>query len=152
MVMNGKVADLEAGQRVERSRASAWSIGNSTDSVVHDELLGDISNLMPEQIELVSISLTHGEPVALSGFAKRDGDMTGTDVVFEFNRRLRESGLFANAGPMPSIDPPDSKGYSEFTISAELDDPLRQVKPKAEDDYAVLTATDDAARSTRTGT
>ncbi|MEE2896308.1 MAG: PilN domain-containing protein [Planctomycetota bacterium] len=144
MVMNGKVADLDAlERRVERVESlgmvyreldrQAWSV---------TKLLGDISNLMPEQIELVSISLTHGEPVSLSGFAKRDGDMTGTDVVFEFNRRLRESGLFANAGPMPSIDPPDSKGYSEFTISAELDDPLRQVRPKAEDDYAVLTFSD----------
>lgn len=144
MVMRGKVVDLKdleaqvlqvenLGKVYRELDKQAWSI---------TKLLGDISNLMPKQIELISISLAHGEPVSVTGVAKQDGDLSGTDVVFIFNRELRESGLFADAGPLPSIEPPDGRGYSEFKFTAELADPLRQLRPRPEDDYAVLTYRD----------
>ena len=106
------------------------------------KLLGDIANLTPEQIELTSISIAHGEPMAISGVAKRDGDYEGRDVIFEFNRRLRESGLFADAGPLASIEEPDSRGYTEFNVSADLANPLRPLRTRAEEDYAVLSYQD----------
>lgn len=144
MIMRGKVEDLallesrvreaENRQKVYRELdRQAWSI---------TKLLGDVSNLMPEQIEATSISMSHGEPMTVTGFAKRDGDASGTDAVFEFNRRLRESGLFADAGPMPSIEPPDARGYSEFKVTAEFADPLRPLRPAAAEDYAVLSFSD----------
>ena len=144
MVMRGKVVDLKdleaqvlevenLGKVYRELDKQAWSI---------TKLLGDISNLMPKQIELISISLAHGEPVSVTGVAKKDGDLSGTDIVFIFNRELRESGLFADAGPLPSIEPPDGRGYSEFKFTAELADPLRQLRPRPEDDYAVLTYRD----------
>ncbi len=144
MVMRGKVDDLgvlesrvrevENRQKIYRELdRQAWSVS---------KLLGDVANLMPEQIEATSISFSHGDPMTINGLAKRDGDASGTDAVFEFNRLLRESGLFADAGPMPSIDPPDGRGYSEFKISAELADPLRPLRTPAEKDYAVLSFSD----------
>ncbi len=144
MVMRGKVEDLallesrvlevENRQKVYRELdRQAWSI---------TKLLGDVSNLMPEQIEATSISMSHGEPMTVTGFAKRDGDDSGRDMVFEFNRRLRESGLFLNAGPMPSIEQPDARGYSEFKVTAEFADPLRPLRPAAAEDYAVLSFSD----------
>jgi hypothetical protein len=144
MIMRGKVDDLgtlEARVREVENRQKiyreldrqAWSV---------TKLLGDVANLMPEQIEATSISFSHGDPMTINGLAKRDGDASGTDAVFEFNRLLRESGLFADAGPMPSIDPPDGRGYSEFKISAELADPLRPLRTPAKDDYAVLSFSD----------
>jgi hypothetical protein len=111
----------------------AWSI---------TKLLGDVSNLMPEQIELLSMTLTHGEPITVMGVAKRDADMSGTDIVFDFNRRLRESKLFLDYGPVPSIEQPDARGYTEFKLTAVLDDPLRPVQPRPENDYAVLSYRD----------
>ena len=145
MVMRSKVDDLSAlEERVRRVEnlekvyreldRQAWSI---------TKLLGDVSNLMPEQIELISMTLTHGEPLTVMGVAKRDADMSGTDIVFDFTRRLRASGLFADDGPpLASIDQPDGRGYSEFKITADLADPLRLVRPDPENDYAVLSYRD----------
>ncbi len=144
MIMRGKVENLAALEervlRVENLQKVYRELDRQAWSVT--KLLGDISNLMPEQIELVSVSITHGDPVTVTGLAKRDGDLSGTDIVFNFNRRLRESGLFADVGPMPSIDPPDGRGYSEFKITAELADPLRPIRTSPEDDYAVLSYRD----------
>jgi hypothetical protein len=132
--LEARVRESENRQKVYRELdRQAWSI---------TKLLGDVSNLMPEQIEATSISLSHGEPMTISGVAKRDGDINGTDAVFEFNRRLRESGLFADAGPMPSIEPPDGRGYSEFKVTAELADPLRSLRMSPSEDYAVLSFSD----------
>ncbi len=133
-VLEARVREVENRQKIYRELdRQAWSV---------TKLLGDVANLMPEQIEATSISFSHGDPMSISGLAKRDGGSSGTDAVFEFNRRLRESGLFADAGPMPSIDPPDGRGYSEFKISAELADPLRPLRTPAEEDYAVLSFSD----------
>ena len=144
MVMRGKVSDLKEleaqvlqvenlGKVYRELDKQAWSV---------TKILGDISNLMPKQIEITSISLAHGEPLTISGVAKKDGDLSGTDIVFMFTRQLRESGLFANAGPLPSIERPDGRGYSEFKISPELADSLPELRPRPEDDYAVLTYRD----------
>jgi hypothetical protein len=93
---------------------------------------------MPETIELKSITVQHGEPISISGFAKANDGRSGAEAVFDFNRRLRESGLVANSGPESSIEEPDGRGYTEFSITAELADPLRMVRYPAEEDYAVV--------------
>ncbi|MCP4834061.1 MAG: hypothetical protein GY895_04790 [Phycisphaera sp.] len=144
MIMQGKVDDLgsleDRVRRVENLKKVYQELDQQAWSVT--KLLGDISNLMPEQIELVSVTITHGEPVTVTGVAKRDADMTGFDIVFDFNRRLRSSGVFLDEGPRPSIEQPDARGYSDFKVTAELADPLRPIRPKPEDDYAVLTYRD----------
>jgi Tfp pilus assembly protein PilN len=144
MLMRTKVGDLAALEAKVRETDNRQKIYRELDRQAWSvtKLLGDVANLMPEQIETTSISLSYGDPMTVSGLAKRDGDLNGTDAVFEFNRRLRESGLFADAGPMPSIDPPDARGYSEFKISAELADPLRPLRTPAEEDYAILSFSD----------
>ncbi len=144
MIMKGKVEDLGALEAQVRQVENLGKIYRELDKQAWSitKLLGDISNLMPEQIELVSISLAHGEPLSISGVAKQDGDLSGTDIIFMFNRALRESGLFADAGPLSSIDEPDARGYTEFKITAELNDPLRPLRLRPEEDYAVLTFQD----------
>ncbi|MAH66456.1 MAG: hypothetical protein CMJ27_08715 [Phycisphaerae bacterium] len=140
MVMQGKVSDLDALQahvdKVDNLQKVYRELDRQAWSVT--KILGDLSNLMPETIELQSITVQHGEPISISGFAKADDGRSGAEAVFDFNRRLRESGLVANSGPESSIEEPDGRGYTEFSITAELADPLRMVRYAAEDDYAVV--------------
>ena len=140
LVMQGKVGDLDALQshvdQVDNLQKVYRELDRQAWSVT--KILGDLSNLMPETIELKSITVQHGEPISISGFAKADGGRSGAEAVFDFNRRLRESGLVANSGPESSIEEPDGRGYTEFSITAELADPLRMVRYPAEEDYAVV--------------
>ncbi|MCP4794812.1 MAG: PilN domain-containing protein [Phycisphaeraceae bacterium] len=140
LVMQGKVSDLDALQshvdQVDNLQKVYRELDRQAWSVT--KILGDLSNLMPETIELKSITVQHGEPISISGFAKADGGRSGAEAVFDFNRRLRESGLVANSGPESSIEEPDGRGYTEFSITAELADPLRMVRYPAEEDYAVV--------------
>ena len=145
MIMRNKVEDISAlEERVRRVEnlekvyreldRQAWSI---------TKLLGDVSNLMPEQIELVSLTVTHGEPLLVMGVAKRDADMDGNAIVYDFTGRLRDSGLFGEEiGPVASIDEPDARGYTEFKLTGDLADPLRPLRLEPENDYAVLSYRD----------
>jgi hypothetical protein len=140
LVMQSKVNDFDALQshvdKVDNLQKVYRELDRQAWSVT--KILGDISNLMPETIELKSITVQHGEPISISGFAKADGGRSGAEAVFDFNRRLRESGLVANSGPESSIEEPDGRGYTEFSITAELADPLRMVRYPAEEDYAIV--------------
>lgn len=140
LVMQGKVSDLDALQshvdKVDNLQKVYRELDRQAWSVT--KILGDLSNLMPETIELKSITVQHGEPISISGFAKADGGRSGAEAVFDFNRRLRESGLVANSGPESSIEEPDGRGYTEFSITAELADPLRMVRYPADEDYAIV--------------
>ena len=140
LVMQSKVNDLDALQshveKVDNLQKVYRELDRQAWSVT--KILGDLSNLMPETIELKSITVQHGEPISISGFAKADDGRSGAEAVFDFNRRLRESGLVANSGPESSIEEPDGRGYTEFSITAELADPLRMVRYPAEEDYAVV--------------
>lgn len=140
LLMQGKVSDLDALQshvdKVDNLQKVYRELDRQAWSVT--KILGDVSNLMPETIELKSITVQHGEPISISGFAKADGGRSGAEAVFDFNRRLRESGLVANSGPESSIEEPDGRGYTEFSITAELADPLRMVRYPADEDYAIV--------------
>ena len=140
LLMQGKVDDLAALQahvdQVDNLQKVYRELDRQAWSVT--KILGDLSNLMPETIELKSITVQHGEPISISGFAKADRGRSGAEAVFDFNRQLRESGLVANSGPESSIEEPDGRGYTEFSITAELADPLRTVRYPAEEDYAIV--------------
>ena len=139
MVMRAKVADLQVLQahveRVDNLQKVYRELDRQAWSMT--KLLGDIANLMPESIELESITIQHSEPLVIGGYAKASRDESGADAVFEFNKRLRESGLLANSGPESSIEEPDGRGYTEFKITAEVDDALRLVRYAADEDYAI---------------
>lgn len=141
-IMNLKVDDLAQLQRDVQQHENLKTVYRELDKQAWSmtKLLGDIANLTPEEIEITSISIAHGEPIAISGVAKRGNDIEGRDIVFEFTRRLRESKLFAET--RPSIEEPDSRGYTEFSVSAELASPLLELRTKAQDDYAILTYRD----------
>jgi hypothetical protein len=139
LVLRAKVSDLQVLQahvdKVDNLQKVYRELDRQAWSMT--KLLGDVSNLMPESIELESISIQHGEPLVIGGYAKSSRDRSGADAVFEFNKRLRESGLLANSGPESSIEEPDGRGYTEFKITAEIDDALRLVRYTTDEDYAI---------------
>ena len=139
MIMRAKVADLQVLQTHVEKVDNLQKVYRELDRQAWSmtKLLGDVSNLMPESIELESINIQHGEPLVIGGYAKASRDQSGADAVFEFNKRLRESGLLANSGPESSIEEPDGRGYTEFKITAEIDDALRMVRYTAGEDYAI---------------
>jgi len=101
------------------------------------KILGDLSNCMPEAIEVDSISMGHGEPVVVRGFAKPDGAATGADAVLEMERRLRDTRIFDKI--TKSWDPPDARGIYEFSLSAEVARPTARVRVEDAEDFAVNT-------------
>ncbi len=139
VIMRAKVADLQVLQTHVEKVDNLQKVYRELDRQAWSmtKLLGDVANLMPESIELESITIQHGEPLVIGGYAKASRDQSGADAVFEFNKRLRESGLLANSGPESSIEEPDGRGYTEFKITAEIDDALRVVRYAAGEDYAI---------------
>lgn len=101
------------------------------------KILGDLSNCMPEAIEVDSISMGHGEPVVVRGFAKPDDAATGADAVLEMERRLRDTRIFDKI--TKSWDPPDARGIYEFSLSAEVARPTARVRVEDAEDFAVNT-------------
>ena len=101
------------------------------------KILGDLSNCMPEAIEVESIGLGHGEPVVVRGFAKPDGDATGADAVLAMERRLRGTRIFDKI--TKSWDPPDARGIYEFSLSAEVARPTASARIDEAEDFAVNT-------------
>jgi Tfp pilus assembly protein PilN len=101
------------------------------------KILGDLSNCMPEAIEVESLTMGHGEPVVVRGFAKPDGDVTGADAVLEMERRLRATRVFDKI--TKSWDPPDARGIYEFSMSAEVARPTTRARVDENDDFAVNT-------------
>ena len=99
------------------------------------KMLGDISNCMPDTLEISSIVLTHGEPISLDGISKSSGSSDGAEAVLEFATRLRATGLFDTVEP--SFSPPDGRGIRDFKITAEVTQQAKPVHFPEEDDFAL---------------
>ena len=99
------------------------------------KLLGDLSNCMPEAIEVESIVMGHGEPITIRGIAKPENDQTGADAILEMERRMRAAGIFDKI--TKRWDPPDGRGVYEFSLSADVSRPTRPGRFTDADDFAV---------------
>ncbi|MFZ9691334.1 MAG: hypothetical protein ACO3EP_04775, partial [Phycisphaerales bacterium] len=99
------------------------------------KLLGDLSNCMPEAIEVESIVMGHGEPITIRGLAKPENDQTGADAILEMERRMRAAGVFDKI--TKRWDPPDGRGVYEFSLSADVSRPTRPGRFTEAEDFAV---------------
>jgi hypothetical protein len=98
------------------------------------KLLGDLSNCLPESIELESVVVAHGEPITIRGIAKPEGGRAATVAILDFEDRLRNTQVF---GPVTKRwDPPDSRGVHKFTLSATVARPTLQPRFPTEEDFA----------------
>lgn len=99
------------------------------------KVLGDLSNCMPEPIEVESIVMGHGEPLTIRGLAKPEGGASGADAILEMERRMRASGIFEKI--TKRWDPPDGRGVYEFSLSADVARPTRAARFPEAEDFAV---------------
>ena len=99
------------------------------------KVLGDLSNCMPEAIEVESIVMGHGEPITIRGIAKPENDQTGADAILEMERRMRACGIFDKI--TKRWDPPDGRGVYEFSLSADVARPTRPARFSEAEDFAV---------------
>ena len=99
------------------------------------KVLGDLSNCMPEAIEVESIVMGHGEPITIRGIAKPENDQNGADAILEMERRMRACGIFDKI--TKRWDPPDGRGVYEFSLSADVSRPTRPGRFSEADDFAV---------------
>lgn len=137
MIVKGKFDDVEAYEASIRRTENLIEVYRSLDKQAWSmtKLLGDLSNCMPEAIEVSSITLNHGEPVSINGLAKTADDADGTDAVLEFAQRLRQTMVFEEV--WHTIDDADGRGVREFNITAEVRNQSKTVQFSEEDDYAV---------------
>lgn len=99
------------------------------------KLLGDLSNCLPESIELQSVVIAHGEPITIRGLAKPEGSRTGAESIIELERRLRETGVFDKI--TKRWEEPDARGVFSFSLSTHVTRPTFQARFEPEGDYAV---------------
>lgn len=99
------------------------------------KVLGDLSNCMPEAIEIESIVMGHGEPITIRGIAKPEDDQNGADAILEMERRMRACGIFDKI--TKRWDPPDGRGVYEFSLSADVARPTRPARFSEAEDFAV---------------
>lgn len=99
------------------------------------KVLGDLSNCMPEAIEVESIVMGHGEPITIRGIAKPENDQNGADAILEMERRMRACGVFDKI--TKRWDPPDGRGVYEFSLSADVSRPTRPGRFSEAEDFAV---------------
>ncbi|MCH2162926.1 MAG: hypothetical protein MK085_13790, partial [Phycisphaerales bacterium] len=137
MIVKGKFDDIDAYEASIRRTENLIEVYRSLDKQAWSmtKLLGDLSNCMPETIEVASITLNHGEPISINGLAKPAEEADGTDAVLEFAQRLRQTMLFDEV--WQTIDDADGRGVREFNITAEVRNQSRAVQFSEEDDYAV---------------
>ena len=137
MIVNAKFDDVEAYESSIRRTENLIEVYRSLDKQAWSmtKLLGDLSNCMPEAIEVSSITLNHGEPVSVTGLAKSAEEADGTDAVLEFAQRLRQTNLFEEV--RVTVDDADGRGVREFNITAEVRNQSKAVQFSEADDYAV---------------
>lgn len=99
------------------------------------KLLGDLSNCLPESIELQSVMIQHGEPITIRGLAKPEAGRSGIDAIIELEQRLRETQVFDKI--TKRWDEPDARGVLTFSLSTHVTRPTHQPRFESSGDYAV---------------
>jgi len=104
------------------------------------KLLADIACSTPESIDIEQIRIRHGERIAITGRARKDGDRTAQQVTALMGDNLHNTEVFSqiylNWG-----DPNNFDAY-EFSLTAEVVDPYRIHDYPLELDYGRWTLSD----------
>lgn len=100
------------------------------------KLLSDIACTTPDGIELESINIDHGSNVQLRGLARGLGDLSSVDAIVMMEERMRSSRVFARI--VKSWEEPKG-GSTEFSITAQVADPMLIVRYAESQDYGKKT-------------
>jgi hypothetical protein len=144
-ILSLKVDDLaayEGANQMTRQKAALYgTLAKSTWPMT--KLLGDLSNAMPDTIEVESIQVNAGQGITVRGTAKpteKPTKMSGKEVVLAFESRARETGIFNEF--QYDIDAEDGRGQCTFTIVFNVKDATKVHAWKDEDDNAKTTRRD----------
>ncbi len=144
-ILSLKVDDLgayEAANQTTRQKAALYgTLSKSTWPMT--KLLGDLSNAMPDTIDVESIQVNAGQGITVRGTAKpteKPTKMSGKEVVLAFESRARATGIFNEF--QYDIDAEDGRGQCTFTIVFNVKDATKSVVWKDEDDNAKTTRRD----------
>ncbi len=142
LLIKGKVQNLnELEASIQRTESlievyrtldkQAWSM---------TKLLGDMANCMPENLKIDTFSMTHGEPVSISGNAENNDGVDAAEAVLEFARRLRQTGVFESVEP--SFSGPNAAGVREFKLTADVKNQSKKIRFTNDSDYAIVSYSD----------
>jgi hypothetical protein len=104
------------------------------------KLLADIACSTPESIDIEQILIRHGERIAITGRARKDGDRTAQQVTALMGDNLHDTEVFSQIY-LKWGDPNNFDAY-EFSLTAEVVDPYRIHDYPMELDYGRWTLSD----------
>lgn len=135
-ILRAKLPDPEAFEQSMRQSEQQLAVYRELEEQAWPmmKILGDLSNCMPEAIEVDSIVVGHGEPVTIKGTAKPEGAASGADAILEMERRMRATQIFDKI--TKRWDPPDARGVYEFIISADVARPTSRTRFAEAEDFA----------------
>jgi len=137
-ILRMKLSDLESYERENRQTRQKAALYTTLARTTWPmtKLLGDLSNAVPETIDIESIHIRAGGNIIIRGIAKGSGTLSAQEVVSEFETRARNTGVFSDV--VISVDAMDGRNFSAFSFTCTASNPTRIVAWKQADDYAVL--------------
>ncbi|MBL9119418.1 MAG: hypothetical protein JNL80_05855 [Phycisphaerae bacterium] len=135
------VAVYEGENRLIRQKAALYGTLSRTTWPM-TKLLGDLSNALPDTVEVESIQINAGQGITIRGMAKptdKPSPMSSSEVALSFESRARDSGIFSEF--QWDIEADDGRG-SEFTVVCNVKNPIKNVAWKAEEDNALKSRRD----------
>lgn len=148
VVRNGilrlKLDDLRAyeaeNREVQQKAALYQALSRTTWPMT--KLLGDLSNALPDTVDVESIQIETNQRITIKGTAKpteKPTHMASREVALSIEPRARDTGIFKEFEI--KIDSDDGIGCP-FTLSCSVNNPIKQYAWKAEEDNAVTTRRD----------
>lgn len=140
-VVQWKVGDVAAYRKQveegERLEAVYRELGKQTWPMT--KVLADLACNTPEGIELEQVNVVHNEGVSVRGQAKPNpaAKLSGPEVILLMERQMQESRVFDRI--VKGWEPPNQGGVYQFTLSAAVTSPTRQVAYKEDRDYGAKT-------------
>lgn len=126
----------EAENRATKQKAALYATLSKTTWPM-TKLLGDLSNAMPDTIDVETIQVNSGQGITIRGVAKsteKPEHLTGKEVVLAFESRARDTGIFNEF--QYDIDAEDGRGQCNFTLVCSVKDPNKLYAWKDQDDNA----------------
>ena len=141
-LINSKVQDLGGLEASIQRTESLIEVYRTLDKQAWSmtKLLGDLANCMPENLKIDSFSITHGEPISISGNAENNNGIDAAEAVLEFASRLRQTGIFESVEP--SFTDTNAAGVREFKLTADVKNQSKRIRFSDDDDYAIMSYSD----------
>lgn len=121
LVLRWKLPDVVAYEKQEaidkQKRALYGMLSRNAASVT--KTLADLGAATPDGIDVEFINITQsakGEALTVRGKARPAGGKEGTEAILAMEEMLGKTGVFDNI--TRSSEPPDQRGYQDFTITA----------------------------------